>query len=111
MYITMVKKIRADGTPCRKCTEVEQLLRKETLLDKIDNIVIADECDPESGGMQLARKYNITYAPFFIVESEGKAPVIYTVYFQFVKEVFKTSTTEKQEIDEIMDMNPDIDFI
>ncbi len=57
MYITMVKKIKEDGTPCRKCEEVEQHLHKEGLFDKINNIVIADERDPKSEGMQLARIY------------------------------------------------------
>ena len=111
MYITMVKKIKADGTPCRKCTEVEQHLRKEKLFDKINNIVIADERDPKSEGMQLARKYQVERAPFFIVENEGVAATIYTVYFQFVKDVLKSKITEKDEIAEIMDSNPDIDYI
>jgi hypothetical protein len=107
----MVKKIKEDGTPCRKCAEVEQHLRKEGLFDKINSIVIADERDPKSEGMQLARKYQVERAPFFIVENEGKAAAIYTVYFQFVKDVLKSKMTEKDEIAEIMDSNPDIDYI
>ena len=111
MYITMVKKIMEDGSPCRKCVEVEQRLRKQSLLDRINNIVVADERDPESEGIRIAQKYEVKQAPFFIVEEEGKLPVIYTVYFQFIKEVFRDSVSEKQEIDEIMQMNPDIDYI
>jgi hypothetical protein len=111
MYITMVKKIKADGTPCHKCEEVEQHLRKEELIDKINYIVIADERDPESEGMQLARKHQVERAPFFIVENDGKAAAIYTVYFQFVKDVLKSEMTEKDEVAEIMNSNPNIDYI
>ena len=111
MHITMVKKIKEDGTPCRKCEEVEQHLRKEGLIDKINDIVIADERDPESEGMRLAHKHQVERAPFFIVEHEGEAATIYIVYFQFVKDVLKSTMTEKDEIAEIMDSNPDIDYI
>jgi hypothetical protein len=111
MYITMVKKIKADGTPCRKCADVEQRLHRDKLFDRIDRIEIADECDPKSEGMQLAHKHKVERAPFFIVEREGMNTKIYTVYFQFVKEVLNTKTSEKDEIAEIMDSNPDIDYI
>ena len=85
--ITMVKKIKQDGSPCKKCAEVEQRLIAGDLLDKLDAIVIADERDPDSPGMQLARQYNVERAPFFIVEETGKPAQIYTVYFKFIKEV------------------------
>ena len=55
MHITLVKKIKADGSPCRKCAEVQERLEKDGLIDKIDQIIIADERDPESEGMQLAQ--------------------------------------------------------
>lgn len=86
----MVKKIKQDGSPCKKCAEVEQRLIESDLIDKIDDIVIADERDAESPGMQLAREYNVERAPFFIVEENGKAAQIYTVYFKLVKEVLET---------------------
>lgn len=91
MKITMVKKILADGSPCKKCAEVEQRLTAGQLLEKIDDIVIADERDPESPGMQLAREYQVERAPFFIVEEDGIPPRIYTVYFKLVKEVLETT--------------------
>ena len=87
----MVKKILDDGSPCKKCAEVEQRLVSARLMDKIDDIVIADERDLESPGMQLAREYQVERAPFFIVEEDGIPPRIYTVYFKLVKEVLETN--------------------
>lgn len=89
MKITMVKKILANGSPCRKCAEVEQRLNDSNLMDKIDAVVIADERDPESEGMQLASKHQVERAPFFIVEEEDQPPRIYTVYFKLVREVLE----------------------
>lgn len=111
MRISMIKKIKADGKPCRKCVEIEQRLLEAGLLGKIDRIIIADERDPESEGLRLATQYNIDRAPFFLVEQEGASPQIYTVYLKFVKEVLGTAAAEHDEIKEIMDNNPDLDFL
>ncbi len=111
MYITMVKKIKKDGSPCRKCADVVTQLEENNLLDRIDQIVIADERDPNSEGMILAKEYNVDLAPFFVVEEDGQATKIYTVYFKFVKEILSEGLSEQQEIKEIMDQNPDIDYL
>ncbi len=87
MKITLVKKIKADGEPCKKCQEVEQRLTDSDLMDRIDQIVIADERDPESEGMKLAATHEVSLAPFFIVEDDDGNVTIYTIYFKFVKEV------------------------
>lgn len=87
MHITMVKKIKADGSPCKKCADVEERLYATGLQDRIDNIAIADERDPDSEGMQLARKHQVDRAPFFIVKDEQGQTRIYTIYFQLLKEV------------------------
>ena len=91
MKITLVKKIKADGEPCKKCQEVEQRLKDSELMDRIDHIVIADERDPESEGMQLAATHKVDLAPFFIVEDDEGNKTIYTIYFKFVKEVLNES--------------------
>ena len=39
MKITLVKKIKADGSPCKKCEQVLSRLEKEGHLDRIDEIV------------------------------------------------------------------------
>ncbi len=111
MQISMVKKIKEDGSPCKKCAEIEKRLKKAGLMDRIDQVIIADERDQQSEGMQLAAKYKVERAPFFIVEEESDAPRIYTVYFQFLKEVLNSNTSEQEEINEIMDQHPDVDFI
>ena len=111
MHITMVKKIMADGSPCRKCAEVENRLNSASLIDRIDHIVIADERDQESEGMRLAKTHKIELAPFFIVEDIDGSTRIYTVYFRFVKEVLDSQTSEQEEVKEIIEQNPDLDFI
>lgn len=111
MQITMVKKIRADGSPCRKCAEVEKRLEEAGLSGKIDNIIIADERDPASEGMQMAAQFEVDRAPFFIVEDEGKEPRIYTVYMKFLKEVLDREVSETDAVKDIMDSNPDLDFL
>ena len=111
MHITMVKKIKKDGSPCRKCAEVLTLLEENKLLDRIDQIIVADERDPGSEGMILAKEHNVDLAPFFVVKEDGQETKIYTVYFKFVKEIFSEGISEQQEIKEIMQQNPDIDFI
>ncbi len=111
MHITMVKKIMKDGSPCRKCADVLNQLEENKLLDRIDQIIVADERDPNSQGMILAKEHKVDLAPFFVVEEDGQATKIYTVYFKFVKEVLSEGLSEQQEIKEIMEQNQDIDYL
>lgn len=111
MKITLVKKILADGSPCKKCGDVLQKLESTGQMQHINDIKVADERDPQSEGMQLAEQYNVNRAPFFIVEEESKETAIYTVYFKFVKEVLDQKTSEREELKEIMNDNPDLDFL
>lgn len=110
MKITLVKKVFADGSPCKKCAEVEQKMRESGQLDRVDHTVIAYEADPESPGMLLAAEHSVDRAPFFIVERDGQDPEVYTVYFKFVKDVLNQTTTEDEEIKEIMN-DVDLDFL
>lgn len=89
MHIRFVKKIKADGSPCRKCRDVEQRLKNAGLYDKISEVVIADENNPQSEGMQLARQYRVETAPFFVVDDDTGGTKVYTIYFQFLKEVLQ----------------------
>ena len=107
----MIKKIKEDGSPCRKCAEVEKRLRDAGLSDRINRVIIADERDPDSEGMRLAAQYNVDRAPFFIVEEDGKTPYIYTIYMKFLKEVLEVETSEQDTLQDIMDTNPDMDYI
>lgn len=111
IHITMIKKILADGTPCKKCADVEQRLRDDGYLGRIDQIAVADERSPDSEGMQLANRYQIERAPFFIVEEEGREPRVYTVFMRFLKEVLQAQGDEKSEAVEIMDLDESLDYI
>ena len=87
MKITFVKKILADGSPCKKCAEVIEKMEAANQLRFIDNIVIADEADKNSEGMLLAAEHEVNRAPFFIVEQVDGRTEVYTVYFKLVKDV------------------------
>jgi len=110
MNIIIVKKIRPDGSLCRKSAEVSDKLNELNLSDRIDRVVFADEREYASPGLELARRHGVKAAPFFIVEEEEETQ-IYTKYSRFFKEVLGRQTSEKEEIDEIMAQNPDLDFI
>jgi hypothetical protein len=111
LHITFVKKILATGEPCPKCADVQERLEKAGQMDQIDKVVIADERDPGSEGMQLARDLGVERAPFFVVEEAEKEPRVYTVYFKFAKEVLGKSSSKSDEAKEILNDNPDLDFI
>lgn len=111
MKITFVKKILADGSPCKKCADVEQKLRESGQMSRIDEVVIADERDPQSPGLLVAQKHAVDRAPFFLVESGNQPTLVYTVYLKFAKEILGGETQEKDELKEIMENNSDLDFL
>ena len=111
MHITFVKKIKTDGTECRKCIEVQSRLKKDGYIEKINTIVIADENDENSIGLKLAKKYAVEHAPFFIVEDDKNGIAIYTVYFKFIKEIFGNHATESDIAKDILDSENNLDFI
>jgi hypothetical protein len=111
MHITFVKKILASGEPCPKCADVQARLDATGQMDRIDEVVIADERDPESAGMVLARELNVVRAPFFVVREPDQAPQVYTVYFKFAKEILGKTSSPGTEAREILNDNPDLDFI
>ena len=85
--ITFVKKIFADGSPCKKCGEVMEKMEAADQMRFIDTVVVADEADAESLGMLLAKQYDVSKAPFFIVEQVDGQVDVYTIYFKLVKNV------------------------
>ncbi|MFN3236205.1 MAG: hypothetical protein ACE37D_03995 [Pseudomonadales bacterium] len=110
MNITFVKKILKDGQPCQKCQDVEKRLIDSGQMDRIDTVLVADERDPDSPGNLLANEVGAARAPFFVVEDGGEKKV-YTVYFKFAKEVLGNKQTKAAENQEILNDNPDLDFI
>ncbi len=89
MKTVMVKKILADGSPCKKCGEVMAKLESSNLIELIDEILVADERDPNSAGMVLARELDVERAPFFVVYREDQKPEVHTIYIKFAKEVLE----------------------
>src|SRR6185312_10752516 len=53
------------------CAEAEDLLRARGLWDRIDRVVIAEEGNASSEGMQLGQKFGVPTAPFFVVKGIG----------------------------------------
>lgn len=86
--ITMVKKRLASGEPCAKCMQAEEMLQRRNLWERIDRVVWADESDPQSEGMLLADKYQMSLAPFFLVE-EGEQTEVVTSVIQLTKKHMK----------------------
>ncbi|GAB4347483.1 MAG: hypothetical protein Kow006_07250 [Gammaproteobacteria bacterium] len=110
-HITLVKKVTAEGLPCRKCRDVQERLEREGLLDAIDRVVVADERDPGSEGWELARRHGVERAPFFVVRENGEERV-YTVYFRFVREVLGAGRDDgRPPLDELMELGAEVDFI
>jgi hypothetical protein len=111
MKITFVKKILADGSPCRKCADVQKRLEESGQLERIDETLIADERDPESAGMKLAAELDVARAPFFVVEDGGERRV-WTVYFKFAKEVLGGAEGKASDAArDLLDSNPDLDYV
>jgi hypothetical protein len=120
MHITLVKKILADGSPCSKCADIVERLESSGNMRFIDRVVVADLRDPSSEGLQIAQQHNVERAPFFVVQKDNGDTVIYTVYLKMVKEILEPHTTsntsgtnavDTDELKDIMESNPDLDFL
>lgn len=112
MKITFVKKVLANGEPCAKCADVQTRMESAGLIDRIDEVLVADERDPNSDGMRLARSLGVDLAPFFVVDTpSGRA--VHTVYFKFAREVLnaKNQGDASTEAADILRANPDLDLI
>ena len=82
--VAFVKKKLETGEWCAKCNDVSERLEKDGTSKFIDHIAVADVNDPESEGIQLARKHKVERAPFFIVnDTETNTVQVFDVYFKF----------------------------
>jgi len=103
MHITMVKKKLLDGSDCRKCAEITEHLQARGLWDRIDEVVWAQEGDPNSPGMVLGARLNVERAPFFVVR-DGDSEKVYTSVLQLIREQFGQAGTT---LDQARDVDPD----
>jgi phosphoadenosine phosphosulfate reductase len=85
--IIMVKKLLANGEPCAKCLQAQEQLERRGLWGQIDDVVWAKEAEPTSAGLELARKYGVELAPFFIVQESGQADRVYTSTLKLIQEL------------------------
>ena len=92
-HIIFVKKILANGEPCRKCSEVSDRLVKDGLMGSINQIAIADQRDPDSLGMRLAIKHSVDRAPFFLVENELGETLVFDIYFKLKRYIAEQSSS------------------
>ena len=109
-HITYVKKRLADGTLCNKCADVQERLEQADQLRFIDEILIADERDPASAGMQLAERLGVERAPFFVVREAGEVRV-YESYLRFTKAELGKRVTTSDENRELLEQHPELDLI
>jgi phosphoadenosine phosphosulfate reductase len=90
MRITMVKKRLASGDPCEKCAQAEEMLRRRSLWQRIDQVVWAVEGDDSSPGALVATRHGVERAPFFVVEQEDGEETVVTSALRLVKEYLGT---------------------
>lgn len=96
MHITMVKKVLADGSDCRKCAEATDHLKSRGLWHHISEIVWADEADPASPGMRLGAQYAVPSAPFFIVRDADGTEAVYVSVLHLVRERLGRTVTDHE---------------
>jgi hypothetical protein len=97
MHVTMVKKRLADGSDCRKCNQAVEHLKSRGLWDRIDEVVLADERDPSSAGMQLAARHAIDTAPFFIVRDDAGEQV-YTSVMRLIQDRLGKAVSDEERV-------------
>jgi hypothetical protein len=100
MHITMVKKRLRDGSECRKCNQASEQLRSRNLLGRIDEIVWADEGNPDSPGIRLGVQYGVDHAPFFIVRDD-KGEHVYTSVMLLIRERLGQAVTDAEQAKQI----------
>jgi len=103
MHVTMVRKKMRDGSDCRKCADAVEHLRARGLWERIDEVVWAQESDPDSPGMVLAARFGIDRAPFFVVRDAG-GDKVYTSVLRLIEERFGE---ESSTIEQARDVDPD----
>ena len=87
----MVKKRLVGGRACDKCLQADELLRNNGLLDRIQEVVWANEGEPASPGMLLSARLGIDNAPFFIVKIHDGTERVYTSVLRFIKDIMKSN--------------------
>ncbi len=88
MHITLVKKRLANGEPCEKCAQTEEMLKRRGYWDRIDDVVWAIEGEPESVGNLLGARHGIKVAPFFVLRDESGVESAVTSPLKLIRDHF-----------------------
>jgi phosphoadenosine phosphosulfate reductase len=104
MRVTMVKKRLANGDPCPKCAQTEDMLRRRGHWDRIDEVIWAIEGEPDAPGWVIAKLHDVDIAPFFVVEVDGeeilvKSPMVLMKRFFAGAAAERTTSVSAVEID------------
>jgi phosphoadenosine phosphosulfate reductase len=84
----MVKKRLANGDPCEKCAQTEEMLRRRGLWDRVDEVVWALEGDASSAGAELGRRHGVQVAPFFVVRDKDGHHTVYSSPLKMLRDLF-----------------------
>ena len=86
----MVKKMLPSGHMCRKCLHVEQMLRNDGIADHIHSVLYTG-----NGGKadQLATRFQISTAPFFVVHQHDGGVTAFQSYLRFRRDIFGLRAT------------------
>ena len=88
MDIIMVKKRLADGSECRKCRQMTDLLQQRGVWDRITRVVWAEEGSASSEGSQLASRHGLDTAPFYIIRADDGQETVYRSTLQMLSTCF-----------------------
>ena len=88
MHITMVKKRLANGEPCEKCAQTEEMLKRRGYWERIDDVVWALEGDPDSPGNLIGARHGIKVAPFFVLRGDDGAETALTSPLKLIRDHF-----------------------
>jgi len=95
MRITMVKKRLRDGSECRKCAQATQQLESRGLMGRIDEVLETREGDSASPAAQLAARFGIDTAPFFIVRDDTGEHV-YTSVMRLIQDRLGAAVSDRE---------------
>jgi phosphoadenosine phosphosulfate reductase len=88
VHITMVKKRLANGDPCEKCAQTEEMLRRRGLWDEIGEVIWAIEGEDDSPGFVVANQHGVEIAPFFVVRDEAGEETVFKSALQMIRKHF-----------------------
>lgn len=108
--VVFVKKLLPGGQTCAKCRDIEQRLRADGLMQRVDEILTAEEDDPDSPGAVIARRHGVTRAPFFVIRYPDGGERVIESYLAF-KRWFSSTEQTAGDLKEAVDRHPDLAFI